>query len=95
MNLHDLPNQKSKDEDQARLMHKFLAANIAPHHHKSQATNMIQNLCKTSVLLNCHPLLRHKTTWQIDGPRKCKTNPVAKRYCEPYSNEFVTNNLQR
>jgi hypothetical protein len=95
MNLHDFLNQKSKDEDQASLMHKFLAANIAPHHHKSQATNMILNLCKPSVSLHCQPWLRQKTAWQIDGPRKCKTNPVTKKYCEPYSIEFTANNLQQ
>jgi hypothetical protein len=92
--LHDLPNQKSKDEDQARIMHKFLPANIALHHHKSQATNMILNPRKTSVLLHSQPSLRHKTAWQIDVPKKCKTNPVTKKYCEPHSNEFTANNLQ-
>jgi len=95
MNLHDLPNQKSKDEDQPRLMHKFLAASIAPQYNKSQATNMILNLCKTTVSLHCQPSLRRKTAWQVDGPRKCKTNPVTKEYCEPYSNESAANNFQQ
>jgi hypothetical protein len=78
MSLHDLPNQKSKDEDQARLMQKFLATNIAPHHNKCQSTNMILNLCKTSVALHRQPSFWSKIAWQMDGPRKCKTNPVTK-----------------
>jgi hypothetical protein len=78
-NLQDLPNQKSKDEDQARLLHKCLAASIAPHRNKSQATDMILNLCKISVSLHCQPSLRSKTAWQMDGRRKCKTNPVTKK----------------